>query len=95
LGYEAENILIDDINESRHSKGGLMIGFSHLKEPKVFQCACEVVYHELRLLEGEITMCDYTPMVGDSLDQVIFSHYLSQFDDFQFEYDDKGKRTCF
>ena len=34
-------------------------------------------------------------MVGDSLDQVISFHYPYQCDDFQFEYDAKGKRTCF
>ena len=33
-------------------------------------------------------------MVGDSLNQVISFHYPSLCDDFQFEYDAKGKRTC-
>ena len=94
LGYEAENILIDGINESCNSKGGLMIDFSSLKEPKVFPCAHEVVYHEIRPPEREITMCECNPMLGDSLDQVISFHYPSQFDDYQFENDTKGKRTC-
>jgi hypothetical protein len=81
LGYETENILIDDSNESCNSKGRLVIEFSSPKEPrvepKVFSGACGVVYHEIRPLEGEITMCEYTPMVGDLLDQVIFLHYPS------------------
>jgi hypothetical protein len=61
----------------------------------VFPCACGVVYHEIRPLEVEITMCEYTSMVEDSLGQAISSHYLSHFNDFQFEYDAKGKITCF
>ena len=90
--------MIDDINESYNSKGRLVIEFSSPKEPKVkpkvFPGARGVVYHEIRPSEREITMCECTPMVGDSLDQVISFHYPSQFDDFQFEYDTKGKRTC-
>ena len=60
----------------------------------MFPCPHGVVYYEIRLLEGEIKMCECTPMVGESLDQVISFYYPSQFDDFQFEYDAKGKRTC-
>ncbi len=86
LGYEAENILVDDSDESCNSKGRLVIYFSSPRElgvkPKVFPCAREVVYHEMRPLEGEITMCECTPMVGDLLDQVISFHYPSQFDYF-------------
>ena len=51
LGYEAENILVSDSNESCNSKGRLMIDFSSPKEPKVFTCVCEVMYHEIRPLE--------------------------------------------
>ena len=58
----------------------------------MFLCSYGVVYHEIRPPEGEIMMCECTPMVGDSLDQVTSFHYPSQFDDFQFEYDAKGKR---
>ena len=89
LGYEAENILIDDIDEE------MVIDFSSLEEPKVFPYASGAVNHDIGPPEGEISMCECTPMVGDSLDQVISFHYPSQFDDFQFEYDAKGKRTCF
>ena len=64
-----------------------MIDFSILKEPKVFPCAHGVMYHEIRPPQGEITMCECTPMVGDSLNQVICFHYPSKFDGFQFEYD--------
>lgn len=77
LGYEAENILIDDINETYNLKGRLMMDFSSLKEPKVFPCASGVVNHEIRPPEGEITMYECTPMVGDSLDEVIYFHYPS------------------
>ena len=72
LGYEAENILIDDINEFPNSKGSLVIEFSSRKESKaetkLFSGACGVVYHEIKPLEGENTMREYTPTVGDSLD---------------------------
>ena len=94
MGNEGENILVDNSNESCNSKGRLVIDFSSPKEPKVFPRACEAVNHEIRPSEGEITMCKCTPMVGDLLDQVISFHYPSQCDDFQFEYDAKGKRTC-
>ena len=88
LGYEAENILVNDINKE------MMIYFSSPKEPKVFPCVSGVVNHEIKPPEGEITMCECIPIMGDSLDQVISFHYPSQFDDFQFEYDAKGRRTC-
>lgn len=72
LRYEVENILVDDSNESCNSKGRLGIEFPSPREPKeeskVFPCAREVVYHEMRPLEGEITMCECTSMVGDLLD---------------------------
>ncbi len=77
LGYEVENILVNDINESYNSKGRMVIDFSILKEPKVFPCACEVMSHEIRSPKREITMCECTPMLGDSLDQVISFHYPS------------------
>jgi hypothetical protein len=60
----------------------------------LFIYAHGVVYHEIRPLEGEIIMCECTPMVGDLLDQVISFHYPSQFDDLKFEYDAKGKKMC-
>ena len=34
LGYEVENILVDDINESCNLKERMMIDFSTPKEPK-------------------------------------------------------------
>ena len=95
LGYEAKNILVDDSDETYNLKGRLVIQFSSLKEPKVFPCMREVVYNEIRPPEGEITMCECTPMVGDSLDQLINLNYPSQFNYFQFEYDDEGKIICF
>ena len=52
------------------------------------------MYHEVRPPEEEITMCKCTPMLGNLLNQVISFHYPSQVENFQFEYDAKGKRTC-
>ena len=71
LGYEAENILIDDIDEE------MVIDFFGSKEPKVFPRACEAVNREISFPEREVTMCECTPMVRDLLDQVIYFHYPS------------------
>ena len=42
LGYEAENILIDDIDEE------MVIDFSSLEEARVFPCVSGVVNHDIR-----------------------------------------------
>ena len=68
LGYDVENILVDDSNESCDLKGRLVIDFSSLKEPKVFPCVCGFVCQVTRPPKGEIIMCECTPMVGELLD---------------------------
>ncbi len=62
---------------------------------QMFPYAHGGVYHEIRPPEEQIALCKCTPMVGNLLNQVISFHYPSQVNNLQFEYDAKGKRTCF
>ena len=56
---------------------------SYISSPTcVFPHVHGTMYHEVRPLEEEITMCKCTPMLGNLLNQVISFHYPSQAENF-------------
>ena len=90
---------VDDGDSSDHICNVLSLGScfdSYITLPTcVFPYVYGAMYDEIRLRKEEITLSKCTPMLGNLINQVISFHYYSQVENFLFEYDAKGKRTCF